>query len=306
MVTRNVTVAKLVFVIALIAAPGCSPQQRSGVTGPTAVHESTNGSVATSRPSAATFPPRNEPFLFRTNLEAKYRDGLRREPTTSFVDIEGSIVWTQEYVNYRVNQCGHADAVARVFRQIDGLGVDPVCGATTTTAFPPRNEPFDFRAQLELKYRDGLRRGPTTTFVDAEGDIVWTLEYLRYRLSACGHAEAESKVFAQIDDRSRIPPTCEVCAGPPGPIAFLGWTTATVPPGSVMFMWDAAPGVVTAYVVELGTTRGASNLGVVEVSGTARSHTFNRLAPGDYFARVRAKNDCGVSALSNEANPRVR
>jgi hypothetical protein len=28
--------------------------------------------------------------------------------------------------------------------------------------------------------------------------------------------------------------------------------------------------------------------------------------PGDYFARVRAKNDCGVSALSNEANPRVR
>lgn len=96
------------------------------------------------------------------------------------------------------------------------------------------------------------------------------------------------------------------CSGPPSPIAFLGWQTATVPEGSVMFTWDAAPGVVTVYIVELGTTRGASNLGVVEVSGTARSHTFHRLAPGDYFARVRAKNDCGVSALSNEANPRVR
>ena len=96
------------------------------------------------------------------------------------------------------------------------------------------------------------------------------------------------------------------CSGPPGAMPFVGWTTATVPQGSVMFMWDAAPGVVTAYIVELGTTRGASNLGVVEISGTARSHTFHRLAPGDYFARVLAKNDCGVSALSNEANPRVR
>jgi len=298
---------RLALVTILMAATGCSPQQRSAVTGPTALAETTaNPEVVARRPNAATFPPRNEPFLFRTNLETKYRDGLRREATTSFVDIEGSIVWTQEYLHYRVNQCGHADAMAKVFRQIDGLGADPVCGVTTTAAFPPRNEPFDFRAQLELKYRDGLRRGPTTTFVDVEGDIVWTLEYLRYRLSACGHAEAESKVFAQIDNRSLIPPTCLVCSGPPGAIAFLGWTTATVPQGSVMLTWDAAPGVVTAYIVELGTTRGASNLGVVEVSGSARSHTFHRLAPGDYFARVRAKNDCGVSALSNEANPRVR
>ena len=96
------------------------------------------------------------------------------------------------------------------------------------------------------------------------------------------------------------------CSGPPGAIAFLGWTTAGVPQGSVMFMWDPAPGGVTRYVVEFGTTRGASNLAVVEASGAARSHTFHGLAPGDYFARVRAKNDCGVSTLSNEANPRVR
>lgn len=104
-----------------------------------------------------------------------------------------------------------------------------------------------------------------------------------------------------------IGPTAEaVCSGPPGPIGFLGWTTATVPPGSVTLTWDAAAGVVTAYIVELGTTRGAANLGTVEVSGTAKSHTYDRLSAGDYFARVRAKNDCGVSALSNEANPRVR
>lgn len=306
MVTRPLFLPALILVTAVVATSGCSPQRRDTVTGPTALAATASPAAVASRPNPATFPPRNEPFLFRTNLESKYRDGLRREATTSYVDIEGSIVWTQEYLHYRVNQCGHAEAVAKVFRQIDGFGVDPVCGVTATTAFPPRNEPLDFRSQLEQKYRDGLRRGPTATFVDAEGDIVWTMEYLRYRLNACGHADAESKVFAQIDDRSRIPPTCAVCSGPPAAIAFLGWTTATVPPGSVTLTWDAAPGVVTSYIVELGTTRGAANLGVVEVSGTARSHTFDRLAAGDYFARVRAKNDCGVSPASNEANPRVR
>jgi hypothetical protein len=96
------------------------------------------------------------------------------------------------------------------------------------------------------------------------------------------------------------------CSGPPAAIAFLGWTTATVPPGSVVITWDAVPGGVTSYIVELGTTRGAANIGVVEVSGAAISYTFNGLAPGDYFARARAKNACGLSAVSNEANPRVR
>ena len=101
-------------------------------------------------------------------------------------------------------------------------------------------------------------------------------------------------------------PTAAACSAPPGPVSFVGWTTANLPPGSVTLTWDAAPGVVTAYIVALGTTRGASNVGTVEVSGAARSSTFDRLAAGDYFGRVRAKNACGTSALSNEANPRVR
>jgi len=74
----------------------------------------------------------------------------------------------------------------------------------------------------------------------------------------------------------------------------------------VKLTWEPAPGAVAAHVVELGTTRGASNIAVVEVSGASRSHTFDRLAPGDYFGRVRTKNDGGVSRYSNEANPRVR
>jgi len=302
--TRTFPALSIVFA-GLIVGPGCSSPPRNSVAGPTPVAQSQSPSIVASRPADANFPPRNEPFLFRTNLEAKYRDALRREATSSYVDIEGTIVWTQEYLRYRVNQCNHAEAVARVFRQVDGFAADAVCGSTSSTAFPPRNEPVDFRLQLEQKYRDGLKRSPVTTYVDGEGDVVWTLEYFRYRFSSCGHAEAEAKVFAQIDERSVIPPDCSVCPGPPGPTGFVGWTTAFTGRGTLQITWEPAAGTVTSYVVELGTSPGARNVAVAEVSGTLRAHTFVGLAPGDYKARVRARNACGTSGPSNEANPRV-
>jgi len=150
---------------------------------------------------AVTFPPRNEPLDFKQQLEAKYRDQLRRSAGTSFVDIEGDIVWINEYLLYRLNQCGHADSVAKVLRQIDTGVLQALCGnpATGIIPFPPRNEPLDFRNQLEAKYRDGLRRGPSPTYVDLEGDVVWITEYVRYRVNGCGHSEAIQKVFRIID-----------------------------------------------------------------------------------------------------------
>ena len=167
-------------------------------------------SISVSGPQDVAFPPRNEPFDFRANaLETRYRDGLRRPAISSFVDIEGTIVWTQEYLRYRVNLCGHQESIDKVFAQIDGAGIQNVCGIAPpgTPAFPPRNEPFAFRQQLEVKYRDGLRRQPVTTFVDPEGDVIWTQEYMRYRVSGCSHAEAISKVMAQIDGAG-VPADC--------------------------------------------------------------------------------------------------
>ena len=87
---------------------------------------------ATSGARDAASPPRDQPLDFRIRLEERYRDQLRRQPSNSFVDLEGNIVWTQEYLRYRVNACDHAEAVARVFRQLDGQGIQPVCGAVTT------------------------------------------------------------------------------------------------------------------------------------------------------------------------------
>lgn len=232
-----------------------------------------------SGPMDVTFPPRNEPLLFRTALEVKYRDGLRRSAVQTFVDQEGTVVWTQEYLRYRVNLCSHVEAVLRVFRQIDGQGIQPICGTTATAIFPPRNEPFDFMVQLEAKYRDGLRRASGPSFVDVEGNIVWTQEYLRYRVSACSHIDAQQKVFDQIDGRG----VQSDCAG----ATFTGtWrgtvrSTSCTSNGFLASLCGSNPSIVDTLTLVL-TQSGNNVSGSISVGGFPASAsgtaTGNRLS----------------------------
>ena len=85
------------------------------------------GVCGTAPRGQVNFPPRNESLDFRIQLEAKYRDGLHRSTTLTAVDNEGDVVWTQEYLRYRVNGCTHGDAVQKVFLQLDGRGIQPLC-----------------------------------------------------------------------------------------------------------------------------------------------------------------------------------
>jgi hypothetical protein len=151
--------------------------------------------------SPVAFPPRDESLDFRQQLEVKYRDGLGRRSTATSVDNEGAVVWTQEYLMYRVNQCTHAQALDRVSVQIAGGGPPSVCGNVPRgqVLFPPRNDTVQFRMALEATYRDALGRAPITTYVDQEGDVVWLQEYLRYRVNGCGHGIAVQSVFVQVD-----------------------------------------------------------------------------------------------------------
>ncbi len=73
------------------------------------------------------FPPRNEGLDFMNQLDAKYRDGLKRSASTVYVNNEGRVVWVMEYLRYRLNGCNHNDATIRVFQQILGQGIQPVC-----------------------------------------------------------------------------------------------------------------------------------------------------------------------------------
>jgi hypothetical protein len=89
------------------------------------------------------FPSRADSLDMRRVLESKYQ-AMGRPLTSTYVDLEGSAIWIQEYERYRVNSCDHATAEAKVFSQIDGGPVPPTCFvACTLLVSPARVDVFD-------------------------------------------------------------------------------------------------------------------------------------------------------------------
>lgn len=290
---------------------GCSRDpERSSAASPTAPSAAGPGSLLGPTSVApggisgkfdVSFPPRNESFDFRNQLETKYQTGLGRTAAPTYVDREGEVVWTQEYMRYRTNGCDHGSATQRVMAQIDGNPAGQVCGAPPDglIAFPPRTDAFNFRQQLEAKYQQ-FGRGFSQSAVDAEGGVIWTQEYLRYRVNQCDHATAVQKVFSQIDGGG-VAATCFV----PPCIFTVTPRIQTVP---------AAGGTFTAIVTKTSgdCTFLAESLGsfVSLVSGTTGSDATTTLtytvAPntgGARFAlvRVRWTNNSTLLEINQEA-----
>jgi hypothetical protein len=145
-----------------------------------------------------SFPPRNEVYLFFQNLQALYRDVLRRPQTGTSVDAEGQTVWLSEYFRFLVNGCTHEVASSRTLTEIATGVAMPSCRSASVSFFPPRNLVNEFQNQLEATYRDVLRRPQTLSYVDSEGTTVWIGEYLLRRVIGCDHASAESEVFTEV------------------------------------------------------------------------------------------------------------
>jgi hypothetical protein len=78
--------------------------------------------------------------------------------------------------------------------------------------------------------------------------------------------------------------------------------TSTVTGDTVSLNWSAptAGGAVSTYVIEAGSTTGASNLASFTTNSTATSHVVNGAPPALYFVRVKARNGTGTSGPSNE------
>jgi hypothetical protein len=55
----------------------------------------------------------------------------------SYVDAEGDVIWTQEYLRYRLSGCSHEDSYTKVFTQITGGGVPADCTPIVVTPPPP-------------------------------------------------------------------------------------------------------------------------------------------------------------------------
>ena len=204
------------LILVIAAGVGCSQgAERPAAASPTSPTATVSADSAVtfvggvSGPMDVLFPGRNDSFQFRNDLETKYQQ-MGRSLTSTFVDREGEVVWTQEYIRYRVNGCDHPTAVARVMTQIDGGVAGGICGSPPEglIVFPSRADSLQFRRELETKYQQ-MGRGLQSTFVDQEGAVIWIQEYLRYRVNGCDHATAESKVFSQIDG-GPVPATCFV------------------------------------------------------------------------------------------------
>jgi predicted phage tail protein len=124
---------------------------------------------------------------------------------------------------------------------------------------------------------------PPVTFNNVPAGVY----YLRVRSrNACG-TSAPSPDFA-----------LSVGSAPTPPLAPFG-LTATVSGGTVTLQWLAPSlSTVTSYLLEAGTTQGATDIAVMPLSGT--SFSTGGVPSGVYFVRVRAVNSVGVSPPSSE------
>jgi hypothetical protein len=87
-----------------------------------------------------------------------------------------------------------------------------------------------------------------------------------------------------------------------------GCTTPPTAPGSlsmsvagqtVTLGWTAPGGPITTYIVEAGSSSGATNIANF-ATGSSATSLVAAATPGTYFVRVRARNACGTSGPSNE------
>lgn len=207
------------LVILIAAGAACSRGNdrpiAESLTGPSAVAAAANREFmsqgVTSSPMVVGFPGRDQSKRFRDALETYYATTLGRSGNTTFVDVEGEIVWLQEYLRYRVNGCDHATAISRVLTQIAGAIAGAVCSDVSPhqeVPFPVRTDIFEARRTLETTYQQ-MGRGLSVTAVDIEGAGIWIAEYLRYRASGCDHDTAVQKVFSQIATGT-VAPACFV------------------------------------------------------------------------------------------------
>ena len=70
----------------------------------------------------------------------------------------------------------------------------------------------------------------------------------------------------------------------------------------VLLTWEAPAvgGAPTSYVLEVGSSQGASNLGVFDLGSTSLTLFVPNVPPGTYWTRMRAVNAAGIGPPSNE------
>ena len=127
--------------------------------------------------------------------------------------------------------------------------------------------------------------GGTSTSFTEKGVKAGTYS-IRVRASnASGTSEPSNEAKVVVGD----------CTAPPSAPSGLSFS---VNGSTVVLTWDASKSAPTSYVVETETGSEGNSPVVVDTGGPKTTFTAEDVAPGTYFARVRARNACGGSARS--------
>jgi len=161
---------------------------------------------------------------------------------------------------------------------------------------------LDFRRQLESKYQQ-MGRGFSQSAVDAEGGVVWTQEYLRYRVNACDHPTSVQKVFSQIDGGG-VAPTCYV----PPCIFTVAPTPQSVPAGggtfSAVVTKTSGDCIYSAESLDPSVSIVSGGSGNATDTATTMTYTVapNPGGPRYMLIRVRWTNNSTLLEINQEAN----
>lgn len=144
-------------------------------------------------------PPLDDLIGFRGDLEADYRDGMKRPAAAASGSIDERVRAIARYLTYRLTGCTLEEAQSKVVREIAGARELRLCGdpLNASRTLPPAGETHAFRQRLETAYREAARP-PAPSHVDPEGEAVWMHEYVGLRLSGQSDADARRAVLATI------------------------------------------------------------------------------------------------------------
>ena len=160
-----------------------------------------------------------------------------------------------------------------------------VSGQLVTLNWASATDPQDF--VIEAGSAPGLSNLAVVPLPGASRTITATAPpatyYVRIKArNACGVSPASSEIVVVVGG----------CNVPSAPTALR----FTVAGRFVTVNWNGAANA-SDYVIEVGSTSGASDMLVTSVTGTSASAFA---APFTYFVRVRGRNGCGMGVASNE------
>lgn len=117
-----------------------------------------------------------------------------------------------------------------------------------------------------------------------------------FSCAACGGKPGSPKA----DTTSPTAPTAPLpVAGPPSNLVVFPQQRSSQ--GSIYeFRWAAPSGSVTSFAVEVGSSTGASDIGVFEAPSSATAYSLTTQHRGAMFVRVRARTAGGLGNPSNE------